>query len=319
MAGSWTTYLGAAHGVLSAAKLTDLSLMEMAGMTGMAFHLYMHKHCDAAAVTVYDWVGRHQSALDRIGVLSETYHYEPGSRTYEPAKKRAAFNIKNAIDQGTGVVAWAIDTGEFGIIYGYDDEDGVFLVDGVDRFNRPLGSDPMLYENIGMKFPPAPFVHYQIPLASVAFNREQTYIDSLTFYVHEMKKGYHMSPDFQSGFLAYDIWVHSLKNDTYNPFGLRYCTIVYAEAKCFAAEYMQYLAADWGGLKGMHDVAGNFKQVAVIYRSMMDALEQSWDGGGDLGKKVTTDQAKQLIPYLQQAKELEYEAVKQLEENKEIK
>jgi hypothetical protein len=109
--GCWTTYLGAIQGVLSSAGMTDLSLYETAGMTGMAFHFFMHKKCDAASVTVYDWVGRHMNALDRIGVLSEIYHYEPNTVVYHEARKHAVTNIKTSIDNGIGVIAWAIDNG----------------------------------------------------------------------------------------------------------------------------------------------------------------------------------------------------------------
>lgn len=278
LSGSWTTYLAAIHGVLTSSGMSRLSIDDMAGMTGIAFQLVMHEHCDAASVTVYDWVRRHQDALDRIGVLSEIYHYEPGTRTYESARKRAVTHIQHAIDNGVGVIAWAIDSGEFGIIYGYDDQDGVFIVDGVDKFNRPLGSDPMLYQNIGKKFPPAPFLHYQIPVEHTDFDPEKTYIDSLKFYIGEMEKTAHMAPAFQSGFLAYDNWIRALKNHSYNPFGLRYCTTVYAESKCFASQYVRKLDKTWGGIKHLDDAANHFEKIAGLYQSMMDVLEHVTHG-----------------------------------------
>lgn len=306
---SWTTYLGAAYGVVTVAGMSDRTLEEVAGMTGMAFHLIMHKRCDPASVTVYNWPVRHLDALDRIGVLTEVYHYEPGMRTYDAARRRAVDHIRSAIDRGVGVIAWAIDTGEFGVIYGYDDEDGVFYVDGVDRFNRPFGSDPMLYENIGVKFPKAPFLHYQIPVAAASFDLEQTYRGSFRLYVEEMEKKFHMSPDFHSGFLAYDCWVHALEADDYDPFGLRYGTTVYTESKMFAAEYARRLAGEWGGLRRMDDIVGLFGQIAAEYGHMMAVLEQDFNGGQHLGKPVTRKQAQALIPHLQRAKRLEAEAV----------
>lgn len=312
--GAWTTYLAAAHGVLTGAGLSRLPIHEMAGMTGMAFQFIMHKHCDAAAVTVYDWVRRHQDALDRIGVLSEIYHYEPGAQTYEAARSRAVHQMKRSIDRGAGVIVWGVDTGEFGVVYGYDDEDGILMADGVHKFNRPLGSDPILYQNIGKTFAPAPFLHYQIPLESVEYDLEKSYADSLKFYVNEMDKEFHMAPDFKSGFLAYENWLHSLENGTYNPFGLRYCTTVYAESKCFAAEYLRTLEQTWGGIQGLKDISDHFNEIAGLYRSMMNVLEQDWDGGKHLGKAVAPEQAKRMIPLVQQAKELESRAVQLINE-----
>lgn len=310
LGGSWTTYLGAAHGVLNAAGMSALSLPEMAGMTGLAFHLYAHKSCDASSVTVYEWPSRHQTALERIGVLTETHHYDPGIRTYEAAKQRAVSNIKASIDRGVGVIAWAIDSGEFGVIYGYDDEDGVYLVDGVNKFNRPLGSDPMLYENIGAKCPPAPFIHYQIPIASVDYDREKTYVDSFRFYVREMEKTFHMSADYHSGLLAYEAWIRALEHQAFQPFGLRYMTTVYAESKMFAAQYARQLADSWNGLSGLADVADRFDRISALYETMMrDILAQDWDGAKHLGKPVSPGQAKQLVPLLKQARSLEAECV----------
>lgn len=315
----WTTYTAAAHGVLTAAGLTQLSLADFSGLTGMAFHLIMHKHCDTSSATVYNWPGRHLDALDRIGVLSEVYHYEPGIQTYEAARRRAIVRIQDALRQGTGVIAWGIDTGEFGVILGYDDEDGVFLVDGVDKFNRPLGSDPMLYQNLAKKFPPAPFLHYQIPLESVSIDLDLAYRRSLAFYVTEMEKSYHMSEDFASGFRAYDHWIGTLQAGNFNSFGLRYNTTVYAEAKCFAAEYVQGLVANWdNGIDGLDVLADHFQYIAKLYRAMMDVLAQGWHDGKLLGRPVTNQQGKDLIPLLEEARETEKKAVSLLRSSGQI-
>jgi len=309
MSAGWSTYHASMYGVLTAAGMTDLSMADFAGMTGLAFHLYMNNHCDPSGVTVYNWPVRHQNAMDRIGVLTEMYHYEPGTNTYEAARQRAVDNLKAAIDSGVGAVAWAIDTGEFGVIYGYDDDDGIFYVDGVDKFNRDLGSDPMLYENIAKKFPPAPFLHYQIPVAKVPIDLERVYRDSLTMYVDEMERAFHMSPDFHSGLHAYDVWMQSLSDNTYNPFGLRYCTTVYAESKCFAAEYAHALADKWNGWSGIRMLADYFDQIAHSYKSMMNVLEQDWNGGQHLGKPVNEKQAQGMIPHILKAKQLEEQSV----------
>lgn len=312
--GCWATYAGAAYGVLSDAGMIDLSLAEMTGVSGAAFQFFMHTHCIAASVTVYDWVGRHADALDRLGVMSEIYHYQPGTNTYDAARERVVGKIKQSIDRGVAVIAWAIDTGEFGIINGYDDEDGVFFVDGVHKFNRPLGSDPMLYGNLGLKFPPAPFIHVQIPIERVEYDREQMYRKSLQFYLDVMNQQYHVGPDFHSGFRAYDAWLHALESGTYDAFGLRYNTSVYAECKCFAAEYLDILAVRSASMKGLPVVADLFGRMNGQYRRMMDLLEQDLNGGQHLGKPVSKSQAKALAVEVREAKRLETEAVGLIEQ-----
>lgn len=137
----------------------------------------------------------------------------------------------------------------------------------------------------------------------------------MKFYVQEMEKQNHMSPDFQSGFKAYDNWIQALKQNTYNAFGLRYSTTVYAEAKMMAAQYVRKLANAWGGIQGLHDVADRFDRIADIYRRMMlEVLEQDWDGAKHLRKQIATEQARGMIPYLHQAKSLETESVRIIKE-----
>lgn len=46
---------------------------------------------------------------------------------YSAKQEEAISEIKQAIKDGRASVVWGIDTGEFGVIYGYDDEDEDFL------------------------------------------------------------------------------------------------------------------------------------------------------------------------------------------------
>lgn len=127
---AWISYVGAVHGALTGAGLTDRSFTELMGMTGMAFHLIMHEECCPSSVTMYPWAEEHLTALDRLGVLSEVYMAMPDAVTNEAARRRAAENIKASLDRGMPVILWGVGTAEFGVVYGYDDNDGAFLVDG---------------------------------------------------------------------------------------------------------------------------------------------------------------------------------------------
>lgn len=105
-----------------------------------------------------------------------------------------------------------------------------------------------------------------------------------------------MSPDFHSGFLAYDNWIHALSSA--------------AEAKIWAAQYIRHLVDSWGEMPGLSDIADRFEEIAMLYRAMMlEIMSQDWDGAKHLGKPVTHEQAIKLIPCLQKAKILESEAV----------
>ncbi|HYG60615.1 MAG TPA: hypothetical protein VD902_21285, partial [Symbiobacteriaceae bacterium] len=119
--GSWNSYAGAVHGVLKAAGMYDGDFTRLMGMTGMAFHLIMHEECCISSATVYNWQEEHSASLDRLGVYAETFGAMPDQITYETAIRRAVANIKGAVDRGVGAILWGVDTGEFGVVYGYDD------------------------------------------------------------------------------------------------------------------------------------------------------------------------------------------------------
>ncbi|MHB0886747.1 MAG: hypothetical protein ACYC41_12790, partial [Bacillota bacterium] len=190
----WTSYGGAAHGVLKAAGMYDGDITRLMGQTGLAFHLIWHETCCPSSVTIYDWVEEHQTAMERLGVLTEAFIAMPGSPSYDAARRRAVVNIKAAIDRGMGVILWGVDTGEFGVVYGYDDADGVLLVDGVGK--TAAGSNPILYENVGRSFEGAPILHYQVPVEKVPYDPARSYRESLAFYVRHMESRSHIAPEY---------------------------------------------------------------------------------------------------------------------------
>lgn len=304
---SWTSYAGAAHGVLTAAGMFEPDFTRFMGLSGMAFHLIMHQECCISSVTVYDWVYEHQAALERLGILSEVFQSMPDSPAYAAACRRAVENIKAAVDRGTGVILWGVDTGEFGVIYGYDDEDGVLQADGCAKFGP--GSNPILYENVGRTFPDAPILHYQIPIAKVAVDMDGAYRSSLEYYVRHMESPQHIAPAYQAGLKAYDNWIGALETGKFSSTGLLYNLTVYADAKRHAAGYLQFLAGSWKGLPGLAEVADRFGAIAGLYGQMLEHAGHDLSQPVHAWGPVAPERAAGLVPLLRQARALEAEAV----------
>ncbi|MHB8947427.1 MAG: hypothetical protein ACYC6I_12940, partial [Bacillota bacterium] len=231
-----------------------------------------------------------------------------GSPSYDAARRRAVVNIKAAIDRGMGVILWGVDTGEFGVVYGYDDADGVLLVDGVGK--TAAGSNPILYENVGRSFEGAPILHYQVPVEKVPYDPARSYRESLAFYVRHMESRSHIAPEYKSGLLAYDNLARSLERHDYNPFGLRYGLNVYHEAKKLAAGYLDFLAGEWD--KRLRPAAQTFKKLSGVYTRMQNALGTGDCDPAAMSLPVTTDQADRLLPLVREAKALESEALAQV-------
>lgn len=298
----WMSYVGAVQGVLDAAGMGPWEYWRLMGGTGMAFHLVMHETCCISSVTMYDWRHTHLAALDQIGVLSEVHQALPGSPTYDAACRRAVVRIKQSIDEGIGVVLWGVDTGEFGVVYGYDDEDGVLLTSGC---YGPKGN-PILYENVGRSFPGAPILHCQVILERVPVDERQTARSSLQYYVDLMTRTSPIAPGYRTGLGAYDNWIQGLQTEGFSQEGCRYATFVYAEARQCAARYVEHLAeAD----SALAPAAAAFRRTAGIYGRMMEVLGQDLGDPSALNTPVSAEQAAALVPLLRQAKESEAETV----------
>ena len=303
---SWTSYVGAAHGVLAAAGMTDLNLGQMMGMTGIGFHFIVHEECCPSSVTVYDWMSEHQQGMARIGVFAEINMAEPGTPIYDAARRHTVHRIQESIDRGVGAILWGVDTGEFGVAYGYDDDDRVLLVSGVASAGAEVGeSDPVLYDNVGLTFAGAPILFCQTPIEAVPFDLEWTSRQSLVFYVEQMEKTSHVAPAYHSGLLAYEAWIQAMKTGKFNPFGLRYIAAVYADAKAHTAEYIESLSQAWNTSRAMQDAAGAAKQLAQAFGEILDVLEQPSCGPEALGNPISPAQAAALIPLLEKARALE--------------
>lgn len=301
----WTTYIGAVQGVLDAAGWGGMETWKLMGMTGMAFHLIVHETCCPSSVTVYNMTQEHMNALDRIGVLSEVYS-DAGYVTYEAAIQQAIVRIKESLDRGIAVITWGIGIPEFGIITGYDDEDGVFFTSSVTGESPP--NPPLLYANVG-RTGGAPFLHCQAPICRVPYDVERTYLDSLRFYVEQMEKPFHTSPYYQSGFLAYNNWRNTLAQGKIDdPHGIRYITTVYTEAKLNAAKYLRFLADTWQGLDALNDIAEVFAEIGRVYLTMLNTLECSLFKP-TFGMPITPAQATAVLPLLDQAESLDRQAV----------
>ena len=302
----WTTFVGATQGVLTAAGLIDpgLDASALMGLSGRAFHLTLDDTCWPGCATLYDWPREHAAAFERLGVLAEVFQARPESPTYDAARRRAVTHIKASLDRGVAVVLWGVDAPEFGVVSGYDDADGVFLVDGVARLNGGR-STPILYENVG-RSSDVPELHYVVPVERVPWDPAAAHRAALRDYLERTEVRPQLVPRYPSGLRAYDNWTKALEAGTFVPFGLRYNTAVLADAKQHAATYLERLAAE--GVAGPHlaDAAVTARENAALFRQMLEALGMAGPGGAaHLGQPVAPAQAEALVPLVGAARNLE--------------
>jgi hypothetical protein len=262
------SWAAAAEGVLRGAGLFEDENWKLMGTTGMAFHMLAHATCCPSSVTAYDWIYSHTAMLDRIGVWGDIRH-AARPNTFAQVQAEAIAQAKASIDRGFGVIVWAPTAPlEFGILRGYDDADGVFLV--ADATPHP---DPLLYANLGKKKIPwllCQFVHGRAPVDPVA-----TYLESLRFGVAEWKRELQEGASdlattrgYASGANAYGFIVDSLGRTDLNPFGFAYLVFVYSDSKSCLARYTDFLAREAKPVGGLEDVARAYAGVAEEWAAL---------------------------------------------------
>lgn len=303
---NWTSFIGAAEGVLRAAGMIDPTMdrHQLMGLSGRAFHFVLDDELWPGCPTAYDWLHEHTEGLERIGVHVESYFASHGAPAYDAACRRAATHISEALDRGVGVVLWGVDVPEFGVVYGYDDADGVFLVDGVARMNGG-SSTPILYENVG-RTSDVPELNYVVPVERIPWDAAASHRAALADYVAKMERRSPMGGKRSGGLAAYDTWLAALEHGKFIPFGLRYNTVLYGDAKISAGRYFQKVAVDGFGLTGIQDVASAAEENAGLFQQMLEALGMGGpSGSAHLGQPVTEAQAKGLMGLVREARSVE--------------
>jgi len=264
---TWTSYTGSVCGILNSSGIFEIEPYLFSGMTGLAFHFIIREDICLSGPTVYDWGSEHFEMMDRIGVHSKLICvYNMNLNTYELIRKDAVDFIKESIDRGVGLVIWAPTILEFGIIVGYDDEDGVvFAKDCLTG-----QAEPILYENLGVS--EVPYLFLQTFYAKVDVNNDKIFIESLKYAVQQWEKQFHVPPYYASGRKAYELLISALENGKYDKSGLTYNLSVYSESKMFISKYLDYIINTSDKFNYLKEAYDNFKSVAEHFSKASELL-----------------------------------------------
>jgi hypothetical protein len=301
---TWTSYIASVGGVLRGAGLWDGEIYELMGMTGLAFHFIIHETCCPSSVTVYDWMNEHFSAMDRIGIYSESYQLfnDPKWNTFEKAQVTAINRIKESLDEGIGVTVWAPNyLLEFGIIKGYDDEDKVFYIQDATGKEE----DPLLYINLGKS--EVPVLFYQIFKDKIYVETGRIYRDSLYFAINEWNKEYHVNPSYSSGRKGYNSLIQTLERGDFDEFGLAYNMAVYSDSKKCIAKYLEFITNESRELTGLTKAAELYSLVADKYSRITQLVPFS--GSNGKGGNVDKNNISELTELVKACKGFEDQAM----------
>lgn len=303
---AWNTYAISMMSVLEACGMwpQEATFQKFMGVTGIAAQFRMDKNCSALPITDYDWMKENTHFMERIGIKTEKYCATPNNFGYTHVQEQAIAALKKSIDRGRAAVVWGVDTGEFGIVDGYDDVDGVFFARGIGSVNANT-SMPILYQNLGKTFDPAPILYCELPHSSATIDWNQAYINSLRVYVAEMSKK-NDNPEMACGISAYDMIVDAIGNEQLDDFGLRYCIGIYYERKEAMFLYLQEIQNIFPNTSFQQIINAFETTVSLYHKLMANVMHQGMDGWNFLRTPIGKDCYSDMIEIIQKIKESEY-------------
>lgn len=306
---AWNTYAISMMSVLEDCGMwnKDFTFQKFLGVTGIASQFCMDSRCSALPITDYDWLKENPLFMKRIGVTTNVFFAKATDADFKHKQNIVIEQIKQSINNNRAVTVWGVDTGEFGIIYGYDDEDGVFFTKGIGTNNTDY-SIPVLYNNLGKTFESAPILYCEIPVAKHDIDWKQAYIDSLRIYADEMKNDA-CDSDRSYGIKAYDTIIDAIKNNRCDEFGLRYCVGVYYERKDAMFGFVNEIK-DLFDNDPFNDIVVAFGELRNLWKQLMfDVLKQDTCGWNNLQYLIDKSTLGEIVNIINMIKETEITAI----------
>ncbi|QHW29411.1 hypothetical protein GZH47_00250 [Paenibacillus rhizovicinus] len=303
---------GAIHSLVQYTHLTGMSLIETMGYTGDAFRLIIDRESvEVGSYSFFDWKLRHSKALECLGFTTRTTGNQTNiAPTPEELEEGLQF-VQESIDRGIPALGWDLFMPEWGVIYGYDDEKRVLQC-------RDMGGDGELpYEKLGRG------EVTELYVLAIAGSRPLRKTDMLANGLRvgiahalepyaELDRGSH-----RNGLAAYDAWIEAFTNRSADPFGNSVMTMKAADAREFAALFLELIANQWEE-SAPHDAHLREKafEAAVHYRNLAERLAELRDmfpfpSGGSPNEEGT---ANYTIRLLQEAKSAEAAGVGSLQQ-----
>jgi len=263
---SWLSWVGAAATCLNALGI-DCELAEVAGYSGYAFHMAVHKDMCPSGPSMLNWSGLNWG-INLLGRSAQSFvsgDCHTGEYICERTRAhcRQVFELASReIAAGRPCVLWGAYVPEFAVVYGI--EDGKYLVKSVKgHCGEP--EPPLAYDELD-----APGGPYLLAMPT-ATNEERQREWRDRFAIGQAAQRLTMPSwigDYSLGLKAYDRWIEAFKSDSFVTFGNSYNAQCYCEAKAFAHEFLMGVA------KRQPPIAEMLKPAVEDYATVKAAMKR---------------------------------------------
>ncbi|MEF3306496.1 hypothetical protein [Paenibacillus sp. GYB003] len=289
------SFTDAVHAVLTAAGLFDGPKHMLSGLSGMAFKFTVHERLLPLSVSAYgQWGTEHRPAIDNLGVFTIGDGGRVRHPTFRYYQRKAVQLVKSGLDRGVGAVCWLP---EFGVIHGYDDEDGVFFAqDGIGDDSKIV-----LYDNFGLNV--TPFWYCRTFGPKIEIGLPDAVLESLRLAVRDYDTPHKTLPDtaIASGKLAYAYLIRGLRQGDYDERGARYILRSYVQARTEIRDYLRDVRDTLPGLEEAAELYGDLVRTGA---GLADRLP-----GGAAGTRADRASIGELCDGLAAAERLESLAI----------
>lgn len=236
----------------------------IAGASGFAFRLWVHRELCPSAMSTFDFVSLLKAGVELCG-YSCTHITRLWEQVDAEAERREQAHeaIKLAVDDGRAPVAWDIGVPEWGLIAGYDDDKQEY--ETIDCFNRHT---TMPYTQLGKR--EIPILAVTIPGKPAGKSLQELAprtVAAAICHAHGLEAGFGNT----NGLAAYPVWASLIKSMDQTGFNSQYYAGTYAHFRDCAAAYLKWLAGK----------NSKFAQAAEAYARVAAHLKDAKDARND--------------------------------------
>ncbi|MCY9515316.1 RNA polymerase sigma factor [Paenibacillus apiarius] len=311
-AGARNTMAATILETLLATGVRNVSLADVMGLSGQAFSLYATPGIGLSSAYAFDWANASRFGWGNLGYSAAIFG-GAGLALQRPDDLVGAMEqMQDSIVRGTPIIAWNVSSAEFGLICGFDDETGEWMVTDTTVSGKRLP-----YAKLGRSQPGAEWF-VVIPGTRYPVSWRDSLHRVLTQAVRHIR-GHEQAvlPDCAAGLNAYATWIEAFRESrTAEPLSIAYHASYTAEARRNAARFLQARLAD-GTIRhvcketepAVHHARVSYTIVAEAWTALSHLFPLPF-GGNPLGPGL----AERAVRLLERAAAEERQAADALEE-----
>jgi hypothetical protein len=216
----------------------DISLTCTEGYLLFAFNINIERNSvDMSSTNMVDRNYLLHNGLLTLGYKTEyveAFDFDPPHPTLTV---QAVKVVQQSIDLGMPAFVWELINHEFGLIYGYDDENRQFY--GIDS----MSNTTIPYDRLGTLQTKSLFALGIVGKHDI--KKEQQVLRMCKMVTRHARGGERTFSGYVNGLQGYDAWIDAFHRKSVDPLGQAYTITVIREARQQAANFLREIAEPW--------------------------------------------------------------------------